>query len=102
MQASRMPTVSGVQLKSRLVRDMETGVLLETLLVGPATRPSQVKRNLKRPRNLRVVLEGSVEGESVEEPWEGQPMEGGEASSFRALAARLNYLAVDRADILYA
>ena len=29
-------------------------------------------------------------------------MEGHEASSFRALAARLNYLAVDRADILFA
>ena len=102
VQATQMPTVDGVRLKSRLVRDMDTGVLLETLLMGPATKPSQVKRNLKRPRNLRVVLEVGVEDEGMEESWESQPMEGGEASSFRALAARLNYLAVDRADILYA
>ena len=89
----KMPVIEGVRLKSRLVRDADTMMLIETLIIGPATKPSQINRNLRRPRNLQVVMGVDVEG-SQEDAWEDQPMTG-------ERDARLNYLAVDRPDILF-
>ena len=95
----KMPTIEGVRLKSRTTRDLNTGALVESLVMSPATKPKQLKRMLKHPRDVSVIVEVD-ELESVEMPWEEEPLEGEDASLFRAVAARLNYLAVDRPDIL--
>ena len=82
--------------------DSETGHVIEMFLSGPTTKPEPLRRNFKRSRNVHVVLE--VYEKKGEEPvdWEEQAMASEDQTRYRALAARLNFLAVDRPDFLYA
>ena len=97
LQEVKMPVIDRVRMKGRIVMDLDTGVLMESLMMGPATKPPQIRRNLRRPRNLDVVMEFEVEG-NAEDRWEDQPMARKEASKLRALAARWNYRQAQRTD----
>ena len=52
-------------------------------------------KGLDAPIEKEIIEEGSVEDES-------DPLEAGEARKYRAVAATMNYLALDRSDINYA
>ena len=43
--------------KSRVVTDSKTGHAVEMFLAGIKTRPEQVHRNFKNPRDVHVVME---------------------------------------------
>jgi len=88
-------------VKSRVVTDSDTGHIVETFLSGPTTTPEQVHRNFKKPRSVHVVLEVyEKKGEELID-WDDQAMAPEEQTRYRALAARLNFVAVDRQDLLY-
>ena len=97
-----IPTAPFGFVKSRVANDMKTGHVIETLLTGPTTKPGQVHRSLKKSRDVRVVLEVYQSKDEVAQSWEEQDMAPGEQTRYRALAARLNFLAVDRPDLLFA
>ena len=52
-----IPTVPFGFVKSRAVTDSDTGHIVETFLASPTTKPEQVHRNVKKYRNVHVVLE---------------------------------------------
>ena len=89
-------------VKSRVVTDSNTEHVVETLVPSLTTRPEQPHRNFKSARSVQVVME--VYGNSGEESiaWEDQEMLPDDQTRYRALSARLNFLAVDRPDLLYA
>ena len=97
-----IPTAPFLFVKSRVVTDSYTGHIVEMFLSGPTTKPEQVHRNHNKPRSVDVVLEvHEKKGEELID-WDDQAMAPEEQTCYRALAARLNFLAVDRPDLLYA
>ena len=95
-----VPTALFGFVKRRVVTDSETGHIVETFLSGPTTKPEQVHRNFKKPRSVHVVLEVYEKKGEESVDWEDQAMAPEEQARYRALAARLNFLAVDRPDLL--
>ena len=87
-----IPTAPFGFVKSRVVTDTDTGHIVETFMAGSSTKPEQVHRNLE-------VYE--KKGEAFQ-TWDEQDMISEDRTMYRALAARLNFLAVDRPDLLYA
>ena len=85
-------------VKSRVVTDSRTGHVVETFLSGPTTRPEQVHRNFKNPRDVHVIIEVYEKKGKASETWDEQDMIPEDQTRYRALAARLNFLAVDRPD----
>ena len=96
-----IPTAPFGCVKSRVVTDVDWHTV-ETFLASPTTKPEQVHRNFKKSRNVRVGME--VYDKMGEEliDWDDRPMDPGEQTRYHALATRLNLLAVDRPDLLYA
>ena len=88
--------------KTRVVRDIQSGHTVETFLAGPGTKPEQVHRSFKGPRDIGVVMEVYGQKDEVATDWEDQAMAPEEQTRYRPIAARLNFLAVDRPDLLYA
>ena len=79
--------------------DIEYQRVIEDLKVGPTTKPVQLNKMLTWARDILVEVDVDPE---PEEPltWEDTPMKDEEASKFQGIAARLNYLVVDRVDLL--
>ena len=88
--------------KSRVVTDSKTGHVVKTFIAGPAARPEQVHRNFKKARYVHVVMEVYDKKGEASVTWDEQDMIPEDQTRYRALAARLNFLAVDRPDLLYA
>ena len=57
---------------------------------------------MKKKRNIKVEIEVNEIGEDEQKSWEESPMSDSEATKFRAIVARCNFLSIDRPDILYA
>ena len=69
-----VPTAPFGFVKNRVATNSDTGHIVETFLSGPTTKPEQVHRNFKKPRNLHVVLEvyDKKGGELID--WDDQAM----------------------------
>ena len=52
-----IPTAPFLFVRNRIVIDSDTGHIVETFLSSPTTKPEQVHRSLKKPRNVHVILE---------------------------------------------
>ena len=76
--------------------------MLETLLPSPTTRPEQVHRSFKSARDVHVVMEVYEKSGEESTVWEDQEVLPDDQTRYRALAARLSFLAVDRPYLLYA
>ena len=112
--AEWMPTcdVSGIDVTHSIVRDGLTGVLIYDS-AGACTNSgrslselNKAHRAFRRPRSVDICVEVNL-AEVESDPkatmtWEETPLCPREASEYRAASARLNYLALDRPDILYA
>ena len=69
-----IPTAPFGFVKNRVVTDSDTGHIVETFLSSPTTKPEQVHRNFKKPRNVHVVLEEyEKKGEELID-WDDQAM----------------------------
>lgn len=91
-------------LKRRTTRDVAGGHVIEDLIVNEYTPGRRLSQSLRRPRDIEVEVEISAvddQDEASDVPWSELPMEAAEATRYRAIAARLNYLAMDRPDLLY-
>ena len=97
-----VPTAPFRLVKSGVVSDSGTGHVVENFLSGPTTRAEQVHRNFKNPRDVHVVMEAYEKKAEASETWDEQEMIPEDQTKYRALAARLNFLAVDQPDLLYA
>ena len=65
-------------------------------------RDGRLRRRLKQRRNLDVEVEvAGVEDESSQ-AWKDQPMSGSDATRYRAIVARCNFLSIDRPDLMFA
>ena len=97
-----VPTAPFGFVKSRVVTGSDTGHIVETFLSGPTTKREQVHRNFKKPRSVHVVLEVYEKKGEESIDWDNQAIVPEEQTRYHGLAARLNVLAVDRPDLLYA
>ena len=94
----RPPTGSVVR---RTTRDSSTGMLMEDLWVDSYTADKRIRRALKAPTDISCMVELNAVDEEPGQ-WELEDMEPKQASLFRAIVARVNFLAHDRCDILFA
>ena len=84
-------------MRRRITRDRDSGRLIEDLWIGKNTSERVLRRALRHPTNVKVIMEVSDESDE----WLDEEMCQQDATKFRAVAARLNFLAQDRADIQY-
>ena len=87
-----------------VVRDQSTGVVIHDSAGSTQFDSGRLSRAFKVPRNVDVIAEINMAEEPSAQPtsWEETELGPREASEYRAAAARLNYLALDRPDILFA
>ena len=95
-----MPDVGGV--KRRIVRDSVNGVLIDDFRSRYQHKPERIERAMKRRRDIQVEVERHAVDEKPTLPWEEKEMTASEATQYRAVVARCNFLSVDRPDIQFA
>ena len=99
-KAESMPLPSGVQVVRRIVRDAESRQLMDDQWLAPGVDMRRVMRSLRRPRNLSVEVEVSACDEQST-AGDDEPLSASEATQFRAVSARVNYVSMDRPDIQF-
>ena len=92
--ATSMPLPPAGRMHRRITRDRDTLEFIEDLSVGATGLDRRADKAFKRPRNLTVEI--SID--NVEE----ETLSSSEQSLYRAVVARINYLAQDRGDLQYA
>ena len=91
-------------MRRRTTRYFRSGVLLEDLWVSERTPERLLRRQHKVPRDVETTVEfvDSVtpdDEQSVD--WEDRLMAPSEATQYRAMVARLNFLSIDRPDLQF-
>ena len=89
-------------MSRRTTRDANTGALMEDLWVDSRTADKRVRRALKAPTDIECTIEMNSADAPTTEEFEMAPMQPKEASLFRAIVARINFLAQDRVDLQFA
>lgn len=85
-----------------MVRDLVNAILVDDLWNNGRAKPERVHRSLKRRRDIRVKVGLNEVTASEAKPWNEQEMSPDDASLYRAITARCNFLSIDRPDIMYA
>ena len=88
-------------MRRRVTRDTDNGGLMEDLVISALTPEKRVNKSLAKPRNVSVEVYLD-ETEVDDQKWLDSPMEPKEQSLYRAVTARINFLAMDRADLQFA
>ena len=103
MDADRLPMPRSGRVKRRIARDLNSGILLDDSRNIGKFGDRKTSKALKRRRNINVEVELEV-GEVTDEQrsWEEREMDGTDATRYRAVVARCNFLAIDPPDIMYA
>ena len=94
-----LPSVSG--LARRVVRKSGSGELMDDLWIDGRTSRKRIYKQLRAPVDIDVIVEINAIANDDEEI-EPELMEGKDASLFRAVVARINFLAQDRSDLQFA
>ena len=102
--AEWMPKCELGHVTHSVVRDQATGVAIHDSAGATHYDNGRLTRAFRVPRSVDMVVEINLAEEPSAEPlsWEETPVGAREASEYRAASARLNYLALDRPDILFA
>ena len=99
-EALYLPRIPSGKLTRRKVIDLDSGATIHDILGGPATKPSQITKRLRDARNIAV--EATLESEPIATAdWGSEAMAPEDATRYRAITARLNFLALDRPDLQY-
>ena len=87
-----------------VVRDRASGVTIRDTAGSTHFDCSRLPRVFRTPRHVDMVVEINLAEDPSAQPlsWEETELCPRDASEYRAAAARLNYLALDRPDILFA
>ena len=93
-------------MRRRVTRDALNGLLFEDLWLSEMTPERVVKKQLRLPRDLATTTEvvdsvGLEEERDAVVAWDDAPMEPSQATQYRALVARLNFLSLDRPDLQF-
>ena len=87
----------------RTTRTADDQILVEDLIMKPGTPEKLITRQFRAPNDIHVVLElADIEQEEKDKPWEERLMAPHDQTRYRASAARVNFLAIDRPDLQYA
>ena len=88
--AAAMLEIPVVSFKRRTVSALGSGHLVEDLWYSRSAPERLLRRAFQFPRDLMVEVElGEIEGDGAEVPWEDRPMSSADATSYRAVVARL-------------
>ena len=99
-----MPLGPTSDFSRRTVRDVDTGRLIEDLWKNTRTPDRLVRRSFRNPRNIYDVVEVDDVGtqeDSTPLAWEEREMSSRDATAYRAVTARLNFLSLDRPDLQF-
>ena len=102
--ATGMPLGPASDFSRRIVRDVDSGVLIDDLWTNSRTPDRLVRRSFKVPRNIDVVVEVAnveTQSEGTALTWEEQEMSSRDATAYRAVTARLNFISPDRPDLQF-
>ena len=88
------------EISRRDVTDTDTGETINKVRIVPGMKKYRICHSIDKPRRVEVVMTVGHD-KNKEQCWEDQAMPPTDASRYRALAARLNFLAIDRPDVLY-
>ena len=109
--ADRFPNIPVEGMIRRITREANSKKLLEDLrlaraqvcsAVGTSKAPdSRINRSMREPRDIDVEVELMSIDNSTSNPLE-EPLPPKEASLYRAIVARVNFLAADRSELQFA
>ena len=87
-----------------VVRDRTPGVVIHDSAGATQFDNGRLSRAFRVPRDVDMVVEVNMTEDPSDQPvsWEDMELGPRESSEYRTAAARLNYLALDRPDILFA
>ena len=99
-----MPKCEVGRVTHAVVRDRASGVAIHDSAGSTHFDNGRLMRGFKIPRNVDMVAEVHLAEEPSSQPlsWEETVLGPREASEYRAASASLNYLALDRPEILVA
>ena len=102
--AEWMPRCDAGYVTHTVVRDRTSGVAIHDSAGSTHFDSGRLSRAFKTPRDVDVIVEINLAEDPSGQPksWEDTELGPREASEYRACSARLNYLALDRPDILFA
>ena len=95
-----MPDVKGVE--RRVVRDSASAVLIDDIWNDGRAKPERIRRSLRRRTDIDVEVELSEVTAETARSWQDMEMEPSDATQYRAVVARCNFLSIDRPDIMFA
>ena len=81
---------------------MGTNYIIEDLTVKSDTDLRKTNKKFKQRKDIEVVIEVDESASKHGTSWEEEEMSDSEATRYRAIAARLNFLAIDRPDLMFA
>ena len=89
-------------MKRRITRDLDNGNCMEDMWVDSLTPAKIIDKALVKPRNVSIEVQLDDVMECGDQSWLDGPMTPKEQSLYRAITARVNFLAMDRADLQFA
>ena len=98
--ASEVPHPWAGQTLRRVTRGAEDGALIEDLWVYPGMSDKRRSKVLKEKKDVIVEVDVCEEEEGSDDGGR-EPLSSKDATAFRAIAARINFMAVDRPDLQY-
>lgn len=97
VQARELAVPAHGQWMRRIVTDKHTGDLVENLWVSPSTCKGKRHKVLRMARDVTVEVDVCA----VDEVKEEELLVGKDVTAFRAISARVNFMAVDRPDVQF-
>ena len=102
VQTDEVAAVPVPGVKRRTMRNATSGKLIEDLWLRHDTSERVLRRKLRALTDIDVVIELDEVADVDDTAWEDIVMEPEQQTQYRAIAARVNFLAVDRPDLQYA
>ena len=103
--ALEMPIPPSGRMTRRITRKSD-GSLIEDLEVKSTTSEKLMRRQLRRPEDINVIVEvnsmSNDDDDDDDDNDDAVPLAGLEATMYRAVAARINFLSQDRSELLFA
>ena len=99
--AKKFPDVPIPGMTRRVTRDMNNGRLVEDLWITKSTPVRLLKREFKAAMDVEVRVHVETDKVEVEIPWGDRELPPDDATLYRAAAARLKYVALDRPDAVH-
>ena len=100
--ACKFPDIPAGKLTRRVSRHLDSGALFEDLWVTPSTPGRLLQREFRGPKDLEVRVYVYLPKVAGALAWGDVELSPSDATAYRAAAARLNYMAQDRPDAMFA